>query len=131
MVDSCHILIQVTESRVLQATDFYIVEVKGLTADSCCEQVLPTPLTRLRWWRVCLDEAQMVETTTAKAAMIAVQLRAQHRCAACRVFRFCENWHMRGRALGLSWTFATAAWRVGLSSDMPGKVDIHPALESL
>ncbi len=54
---------------------------------SRCKQVLPTPLTRLRWWRVCLDEAQMVETTTAKAAMIAVQIRAQHRCASDRSVR--------------------------------------------
>ena len=45
-------------------------------------QILPTPLTRLRWWRVCLDEAQMVENTTAKAAALAVEIQAQHRCAA-------------------------------------------------
>ena len=44
-------------------------------------QTLPTPLTRLRWWRLCLDEAQMVETTTAKAAKLAVQIKAQHRSA--------------------------------------------------
>ena len=42
-------------------------------------QVLPTPLTRLRWWRICLDEAQMVENTTAKGASLAVQIQAQHR----------------------------------------------------
>ena len=71
---------QVTRSRVQQG-DWWPVTLHE--SDGCVwrGQVLPTPLTRLRWWRVCLDEAQMVETTTAKAAMIAVQLRAQHRCA--------------------------------------------------
>ncbi len=29
---------------------------------------LPTPLTRCIWWRVCLDECQMVESPTAKTA---------------------------------------------------------------
>ena len=42
-------------------------------------RVVPTPLTALRWWRVCLDEAQMVETTTAKAAEMAAQLPTVHR----------------------------------------------------
>ncbi|KAL4857890.1 E3 ubiquitin-protein ligase [Chlorella vulgaris] len=41
--------------------------------------IMPTPLTRLRWWRVCLDEAQMVESSTAKAAKMAMQLEAVHR----------------------------------------------------
>ncbi|CAG9460083.1 unnamed protein product [Pedinophyceae sp. YPF-701] len=39
----------------------------------------PTPLTRLTWWRVCLDEAQAVESTTAKAAQMALQIPAVHR----------------------------------------------------
>ena len=47
----------------------------------CNWQVVPTPLTRLRWWRVCLDEAQMVESSTAKAAEMALKLDAQHRWA--------------------------------------------------
>ena len=43
-------------------------------------QVLATPLTRLIWWRVCLDEAQLVENGTAAAARLANQLLAVHRC---------------------------------------------------
>ncbi|KAL0019181.1 hypothetical protein WJX77_000293 [Trebouxia sp. C0004] len=42
-------------------------------------EVIPTPLTRLCWWRVCLDEAQMVESSTAKAAEMASKLAAHHR----------------------------------------------------
>ncbi|GAX82125.1 hypothetical protein CEUSTIGMA_g9553.t1 [Chlamydomonas eustigma] len=42
-------------------------------------EVLPTPLTRLKWWRVVLDEAQMVESGTAAAAKMALKLSTVHR----------------------------------------------------
>ncbi len=41
--------------------------------------MVPTPLTRLVWWRVVLDEAQMVESSTAKATEMALKLQAVHR----------------------------------------------------
>lgn len=43
-------------------------------------QVAPTPLTRLKWWRVVMDEAQMVERPS-QAAALARQLEATHRWA--------------------------------------------------
>ena len=43
--------------------------------------VVPTPLTRLTWWRVVLDEAQMVESSTAAAAAMARMVPAVHRWA--------------------------------------------------
>nr|XP_032829241.1 E3 ubiquitin-protein ligase SHPRH-like [Petromyzon marinus]XP_032829242.1 E3 ubiquitin-protein ligase SHPRH-like [Petromyzon marinus]XP_032829243.1 E3 ubiquitin-protein ligase SHPRH-like [Petromyzon marinus] len=40
---------------------------------------LPSPLVAVHWWRVCLDEAQMVERTTAKAAEMALRLSSVNR----------------------------------------------------
>ncbi|KAH8302155.1 hypothetical protein KR044_003310, partial [Drosophila immigrans] len=40
-----------------------------------------SPLLMVNWWRVCLDEAQMVESTTSLAAEMVSQLPAVHRWA--------------------------------------------------
>ncbi|CAL8071212.1 unnamed protein product [Calicophoron daubneyi] len=39
----------------------------------------PSPLTCVRWWRICLDEAQMVERVTSKTARMLFQMDAVHR----------------------------------------------------
>ncbi|XP_076060889.1 E3 ubiquitin-protein ligase SHPRH [Oratosquilla oratoria] len=39
----------------------------------------PSPLPCVEWWRVCLDEAQMVECTTTKTAEMALRLTAINR----------------------------------------------------
>ncbi|KAM1069775.1 hypothetical protein ACFX13_001692 [Malus domestica] len=41
--------------------------------------VVPTVLTRIFWWRVCLDEAQMVENNAAAATEMAMRLYTKHR----------------------------------------------------
>ncbi|PWA98308.1 Helicase, C-terminal [Artemisia annua] len=41
--------------------------------------VIPTLLTRIVWWRICLDEAQMVESNTTAATEMAMRLHAMHR----------------------------------------------------
>ncbi|OWF36325.1 E3 ubiquitin-protein ligase SHPRH [Mizuhopecten yessoensis] len=40
---------------------------------------IPSPMTAVEWWRVCLDEAQMVEVTTSKTAEMALRLSAVNR----------------------------------------------------
>ena len=40
---------------------------------------IPSPLMSVQWWRVCLDEAQMVESSTAKAAAMALKLDTVNR----------------------------------------------------
>ncbi|CAI9091902.1 OLC1v1027013C1 [Oldenlandia corymbosa var. corymbosa] len=41
--------------------------------------VVPTLLTRILWWRICLDEAQMVESNAAAATEMALRLHGTHR----------------------------------------------------
>ncbi len=41
-------------------------------------RVVPSPLLSIHFWRVCIDEAQRVETTTTKAAKMALKLNADH-----------------------------------------------------
>ncbi|XP_076076399.1 E3 ubiquitin-protein ligase SHPRH-like isoform X3 [Mytilus galloprovincialis] len=40
---------------------------------------IPSPITAVEWWRICLDEAQMVECTTTKTALMALRLTAVNR----------------------------------------------------
>ena len=42
-------------------------------------RVVPSPLTGIKWWRVCLDEAQKVEVPTATSARMALKLETEHR----------------------------------------------------
>ncbi|XP_065315282.1 E3 ubiquitin-protein ligase SHPRH-like [Gordionus sp. m RMFG-2023] len=39
----------------------------------------PSPLTCIYWWRICLDEAQMIENKVSKTAKMVSQLKAWHK----------------------------------------------------
>ncbi|WMV19954.1 hypothetical protein MTR67_013339 [Solanum verrucosum] len=60
------------QNNVLKSTD-----------NTCLEDhrypVIPTLLTRILWWRICLDEAQMVENNAAAATEMALRLHGVHR----------------------------------------------------
>ncbi len=40
---------------------------------------IPAPLPCVNWWRMVMDEAQMIESTTTKTAEMALRLKASHR----------------------------------------------------
>ncbi|KAF8784736.1 E3 ubiquitin-protein ligase SHPRH like protein [Argiope bruennichi] len=42
-------------------------------------RTLPSPLSAVEWWRICLDEAQMVEGVTTKPSQMALQLKCINR----------------------------------------------------
>jgi SNF2-related domain len=44
-------------------------------------RIVPSPLSSIRFWRVCIDEAQRVEQSTSKSARMALKLDAVHRWA--------------------------------------------------
>jgi len=39
---------------------------------------IPSPLPSILWWRVCLDEAQMVEGISSRMSSMALKLQAEH-----------------------------------------------------
>lgn len=69
-----------TDYNVLRSEVHYINnnDRSGLRNDK--KFLNPTsPLTRIKYWRVCLDEAQMVETTTTNCAVMVNSLPTVHR----------------------------------------------------
>ena len=48
-----------------------------------------SPLVAVQWWRVCLDEAQMVGVTTRKMAQMAMRLRAVNKWCVTGVYARC------------------------------------------
>eukprot|EP00039_Didymoeca_costata_P005103 m.78508 g.78508 ORF g.78508 m.78508 type:complete len:1629 (+) comp12675_c0_seq1:179-5065(+) len=71
----------VTSYQVLQSElDHANIQTEGRSFRNQ-KRYLParSPLTKLNWWRICLDEAQMVEGSTTKAAQMALRLKCQNR----------------------------------------------------
>ena len=94
--------------------------------------VIPTPLTRLTWWRVVLDEAQMVESSTAAAAAMARMVPAVHRWAVTGtpVSRGLEDLQGLFAFLGGPSPFADAGWWRRLVQE-PYEAHHHSAREFL
>lgn len=65
------------ENRFISQSD------NGTRSSSCLRKrkkyrIVPSPLSSIHFWRVCIDEAQRVEVTTTKAAKMALKLKADH-----------------------------------------------------
>uniref|UniRef100_A0A182R7E4 E3 ubiquitin-protein ligase SHPRH n=1 Tax=Anopheles funestus TaxID=62324 RepID=A0A182R7E4_ANOFN len=68
-----------TDYNVLKPEIYLIAENARTSRHEKRFLVPPTPLTMIRWWRVCLDEAQMVEGLNNSATKMVKALPAVHR----------------------------------------------------
>ncbi|XP_070027034.1 uncharacterized protein [Nicotiana sylvestris] len=80
--EQCSELIQATVAPVATGATLIVCPAPILPqwhAEIVRYPVIPTLLTRILWWRICLDEAQMVETNAAAATEMALRLHGVHR----------------------------------------------------
>ncbi|XP_052201128.1 uncharacterized protein LOC127807364 isoform X2 [Diospyros lotus] len=78
----CSELIQATHAPIATGASLIVCPAPILQqwhAEIIRYPVLPTFLTRIYWWRVCLDEAQMVESSVTAATEMALRLHTKHR----------------------------------------------------
>ncbi|EKX41924.1 hypothetical protein GUITHDRAFT_112060 [Guillardia theta CCMP2712] len=68
-----------TTYEVLRTDIYYKSDQSRLLRNEKKYKVSKSPLLRVEWWRVCLDEAQMVESRTANTSQMAALLRSQRR----------------------------------------------------
>eukprot|EP00794_Sanderia_malayensis_P003768 gene3768-4290_t len=72
----------ITTYATLRA-DFYHVQAEEAKLRSMRSQkkyvTIPSPLISLKFWRICLDEAQMIQCTTTRTAEMAIRIQAEHR----------------------------------------------------
>ena len=68
-----------TTYATLREEVHHVHEVRRLSKFKKRFRPIPSPLVSLKWWRLALDEAQMVESSSAKAALMAANIGAYNR----------------------------------------------------